>query len=277
MAATPGYSFETGLHSVERALAGLDSALVALSGGVDSSLLIALAARTLGAERVLAVTAVGPLTSVTDERCARQVASVAGVAHRVVAFDPLQIPGFAANPPERCYLCKQRLLALLDDIRVAEGLAVILDGTIADDAEARRPGGRAVAEAGAIRPLADAGFTKEDVRQASHMLGLPTADRPSSPCLASRFPYETPITKEALMTVERAERALHERGFPVVRVRHHGHTARIEVPGEQIARLASEPLRADVTATLRDLGYAYVAVDLMGFRSGSLDEVLPDR
>jgi uncharacterized protein len=205
------------------------------------------------------------------------VARITGAPHQIVHLDPLKIPEFPRNTPRRCYVCRQQLYAALETIRASEGLAAILDGAIADDAGDYRPGSRAAAEAGVVRPLADAGLTKSEVRAISRELGLPTADKPASPCLASRFPYGELITVEGLSTVARAEAFLHERGFPVVRVRHHGRVARIEVPAEQIALLAEEPLRTQVVTKLRDLGYAYICLDMLGFRSGSLNEVLPGR
>jgi uncharacterized protein len=268
---------EQKLLLVEEAISSLGGALVALSGGVDSSLLLALAVRALGPEKVLAVTALGPVESEDDTRSAGEVARLTGATHRVIHLDPLEIPEFPLNTPKRCYVCRLQLYAALEKIRIDEGLAAILDGAIADDALDYRPGSQAASEAGVKRPLADAGLTKEEVRAASRQLGLPTSEKPASPCLASRFPYGEPITVEALGTVAQAESLLHEWGFPVVRVRHHGPLARIEVPAEQIPLLTAEPLRSKVVAALRELGYAYVSLDLLGFRSGSLNEVLPGR
>ena len=260
---------------VEQRLSQFDGVLVAFSGGVDSSLLLALAVRALGAERVLAVTATGSVASEDDEEWARSVAAGLGARHRIVPFDYLAIPGFAANPPDRCYLCRGRLYAVLETIRAEEGLDAVVDGGIEDDSGDYRPGMRATAEAGVLSPLAEAGFTKEEVRAACRSLGLEVAERPASPCLASRFPYGEPITVEALKMVAAAESLLRRRGFPVCRVRHHADVARIEVPAARISELCAEPLRTELVEALRDLGYAYVCVDLLGFRSGSLNETLP--
>jgi uncharacterized protein len=241
---------------------------------VDSSLLLALALEALGPAGVLAVTASGPVESAADLGSARNVAELLGARHIFIEQDPLQIPEFPLNTPQRCYVCRRQLYAALEIIRVEQNLAAIVDGAIADDSQDYRPGSKAAEEIGVKRPLADAGLTKDEVRAVSRTLGLPTADKPASPCLASRFPYGEPITLERLQTVEKAEAVLHEAGFPIVRVRYHGTIARIEVPAERIAELAAEPLRSTVNVALRALGYAYVCVDLQGFRSGSLNEVL---
>ncbi len=261
---------------VEDRIAGLDGAVVALSGGVDSSLLLALAARALPAGKLVAVTAVGSVESEADIESARSLAAGLGVAHECIVLDSLEIPGFADNTPLRCYLCRGQLHQALEKIRTERGFEAVLDGVIAEDSEDYRPGLKAAEEAGVLHPLAEAGMTKPEVREASRLLGLPTAERPASPCLASRFPYGEKITIEGLQTVARAEELLHGWDFPVVRVRHHdgGRLARIEVPVEQVHRLCAEPLRSQVTEAFRALGYTYVSVDLMGFRSGSLNEVL---
>jgi uncharacterized protein len=269
-------SLEDKMDRVRTHVARLDGAVVALSGGVDSSLLLALAVQALPPERLVAVTATGSVESEEDIDSAQAVSARLGARHQCIIVDPLEIPGFADNTPLRCYLCRSQLHESLEEIRMHEGFEAVLDGVIADDSRDYRPGLRAAEEAGVLHPLAEAGFSKEEVREASRVLGLPTSERPASPCLASRFPYGEKITEEDLRTVARAEALLHGWGFPVVRVRHHdkGRLARVEVPADEISRLCTEPLRSQVTVALRELGYVYVCVDLVGFRSGSLNEVL---
>ena len=257
-------------------LTSLNSVVVALSGGVDSSLLLSLATQTLGPQKVLAVTGKGSLISENDLNYAQAVVKQVRAAYRQIDFNPLDLPEFALNKPNRCYLCRKKLYGELELIRVEKGFAAIVDGTIADDAEDYRPGNQAAEEFNVHRPLAKAKLIKEEVRSISRDLGLLSAERPASPCLATRFPYYEEITLGGLQKVSRAETALHDQGFPIVRVRHHdgGRLARIEVPAEEIFRLNEEPARSIITEALRNLGYLYVCVDLLGFRSGSLNDVL---
>lgn len=264
------------MNKAEARVAALNGVVVALSGGVDSSLLLALSSRALPAGKLVAVTAVGAVESEEDIESAAALTARLGVPHDRLALDSMQIPGFADNTPLRCYLCRGQLYKALEGIRAKHGFEAVLDGAIADDSQDYRPGLRAAEEAGVLHPLAEAGFSKDEVREASRSLGLPTSERPASPCLASRFPYGETITLEGLQTVAHAEALLHGWGFPVVRVRHHdqGRLARIEVPAGEISRLCDEPLRSLVTAALKEQGYTYVCVDLGGFRSGSLNEVL---
>ncbi len=268
---------ERKMAQVETRVSGLAGAVVALSGGVDSGLLLALSARVLPINRLIAVTATGPAASEADSESAQALAAGLQVPHDCIVLDPLEIEGFADNSPLRCYLCRRQLQEALERIRVQHGFEAVLDGVIADDHLDYRPGLRAADEAGVLHPLAEAGFSKEEVREASRRLGLPTSDRPASPCLASRFPYGEKITPDGLQMVARAESLLHDRGFPIVRVRHHdqGRLARVEVPAAELVRLCEEPLRSEITVALRALGYIFVCADLMGFRSGSLNEVLP--
>jgi uncharacterized protein len=235
-----------------------------------------LASRALPPGKLVAVTAAGSVESEADIESARALAAAFEVPHDCVVLDSLAIPGFADNTPLRCYLCRGQLHEALEDVRARHELEAVLDGVIADDSRDYRPGLQAAKEAGVLHPLAEADFSKEEVREASRRLGLPTSERPASPCLASRFPYGERITLEGLRTVARAEELLHGWGFPIVRVRHHdeGRLARIEVPADEIRRLCEPPLRAQARAAPKELGYTYVCVDLLGFRSGSLNEVL---
>lgn len=260
-----------------RALLGsVDSALVAFSGGVDSSFLLHEAAGVLGA-RCVALTTVSPTTPPDDKDDAVRLAAALGVTHVVRDTDELAVPGYAANPVNRCYFCKDNLFVICAEEARARGLAVVLDGANVDDLADHRPGLAAAAEQGVRHPLVEAGLTKDDIRAASRAAGLATWDRPASPCLSSRFPYGTAITHEALARVAAAERVLRDLGLRDLRVRHHDTLARIEVPAEAMPLLLEPAVRERVTSELRRLGYAWVTLDLVGFRSGSLNEVLRTR
>ncbi|MFO8012833.1 MAG: ATP-dependent sacrificial sulfur transferase LarE [Phycisphaerae bacterium] len=254
-------------------LGDMDSAAVAFSGGVDSTLLLAEALEVLGREKVLAVTLTGSLFPPEEVHETNALAERLGAEHAVLKQHPLEVAGLADNPPDRCYVCKRALFRSVIELAEERGLAEVLDGSNADDARAHRPGKRALAELGVRGPLREAGLGKADVRALSRRLDLPTADRPSSPCLATRFPYGQPITEAALERVAAAERRLHHLGYAVCRVRDHGDVARIEVPPDQVARLAGRH-HGQIVADLKALGYAYVTVDLEGYRSGAMDEVL---
>ncbi len=249
--------------------------LVAFSGGVDSTLLLKLALDEVDAEGVVAATAHGDVHTAEELEAARAAAARLGVRHLVVHTNELAIPGFAANPPERCFLCRSEMYALLVELARREGMATVVDGANRDDGADYRPGMRAAAALGVRSPLAEAGIGKAEVREWARRLGLPNWDLPASPCLASRFPYGEPLTTAKLQVVAEAEGFLREQGFPTVRVRHHGDTARIEVPDAEISRMADESLRRGIVRRLRGLGYLYVALDLRGFRSGGLNEGLP--
>ncbi|HQD27037.1 MULTISPECIES: ATP-dependent sacrificial sulfur transferase LarE [Methanoculleus] len=246
--------------------------LIAYSGGVDSSLLAALAVRALGKERVRCVLLDSPLIPRREVEAARKTAARLDLPLEVVAFPILEDEAFRANRPDRCYTCKKASARLLKDLARREGIGTVADGTNLSDLGTYRPGLAAGDEEGISHPLADACATKDDVRRIAHECGLSLWSKPSAACLATRLPYGTEITEEALARIEAAEDALHDRGFSQVRVRLHGDVARIEVPPEEMERLFS--MRDDVTAALRKIGFTYVALDLAGYRSGSMDEVL---
>jgi pyridinium-3,5-biscarboxylic acid mononucleotide sulfurtransferase len=263
----------------ERLLAWLrerGSALIGYSGGVDSTYLASVALEALGPARVLAVIGRSSSYPAAQWAAALDVAARWSIPVLEIDTDELNDPRYAANPTDRCYYCKQELWRLLVPLAHERGLAVVLDGTNADDLTDYRPGARAAAEHGVLSPLASLGFTKEDIRERSRERGLPTWAQPSSPCLASRLPYGTPVTTERLRRVERAEAALRAAGVVGdLRVRDHGDLARVEVTPSALAdwlsRQGAGAYGDRLAAAVRGAGFTEVAVDLAGFRSGSLN------
>jgi uncharacterized protein len=244
--------------------------VVAYSGGVDSSLLLAVAHEQLGV-RALGVIGVSDSYASRELELALAQARRLGARVETVTTGELADPVFASNPTDRCYHCKRELHRRLVEVAAREGGAALMDGTIADDLADWRPGRRAAAEHGVRSPLAELGFTKQDVREAARALGLASAGKPASPCLASRIPYGTTITRENLSQVERGEALLRDLGFVESRVRHHGELARIEVPLADLPRLTAQPIREAAEHGLRSLGFRWVTVDLAGLRSGNLN------
>ncbi len=248
-------------------------AAVAFSGGVDSSVVAAAAFQALG-ERSVAVTVASEFVPASEIGQAASVAGAIGIRHEVLRLNVLEDEKIASNPPERCYYCKRGDFGAILEIAERRGLEVF-DGTNADDARTRRPGLKALLEMGIKSPLNELNIGKDEVREIARRLKLPNAERPSSPCLASRFPYGMRIIEDDLERVGQAEEFLRSLGFSELRVRHHGALAKIELPAGDMPLVMAPETREKIVAKLLSLGYNYVALDLMGFRSGSMDEALP--
>ncbi len=247
---------------------------VAFSGGVDSTLLLTVAHEVLK-ERCLAVIATSSTYPQKEYESALEFVRSRGIPHVTIVSEELDIPGFRDNPPDRCYHCKKELFTKIRQVADARGLLGVADGTNADDAHDYRPGGRAVEELGILRPLKKAGLTKEDIRTISReVYRLPTADKPAMACLASRFPYGSTISEEKLRQVETIETFLTERGMPGSRARHHGDVLRLELPPNKLALMLDAELRGACVKLAKELGFVYVTLDLEGYRTGSMNEVL---
>lgn len=248
------------------------SVCIGYSGGVDSVFLSKVAVDVLGADRVLAVTGLSASYPGVQHEIALECVRRFGIPHLEVGTDELADPNYAANPINRCYFCKTELWSRLSDVAAARGLAVVLDGSNADDVGDHRPGMQAAREHGVRSPLLEVGLTKAEIRELSRRLGLPTWDQPAAPCLASRISYGLAVTPERLRQVEAAETVLREHGFREFRVRHHGEIARLEVRPEELSR--GLELAATLDHAIRALGFRRVLLDLEGYRQGSLNETL---
>ena len=249
-------------------------ALVAFSGGVDSTLLLKVCRDVLGPANVTAVTGVSRTYTPEEKRAARRAARELGVRHVLIETDELACAAFAANPADRCYHCKRELFGRIAGLARTLRIDAFYDASNVDDLADYRPGRRATEEFGVASPLVEAGFTKKDVRALSKRLGLATWDKPANPCLASRIPYGTPITVETLEKIQAGEKFLHGLGFPVVRLRHHGELARIEVPAADFARILRPATARKIARRLRSLGYLWTALDVEGYRMGSLNRAV---
>jgi uncharacterized protein len=259
------------LAALRGILAGIRSALVAYSGGVDSAFLLWTALDVLGPEQVLAATCSSPIFSQRELDAAEEIARQMGVPHRFIPTYQMQDPQFVLNPPHRCYLCKREMLSRLAEVAREKRLACVIEGSNLDDRDEYRPGTQAVREAGVCSPLKEARLTKTEIRSLSRHAGLPTWSNPAQTCLATRFPYDSHITLDGLARVEAGEALLQKMGFGQLRVRDHTPIARIEVATEEVPRLAHPEEAARVVAEFKKIGYLYVTLDLEGYRRGSLD------
>ncbi len=254
-------------------LGGFRGAIVAFSGGVDSSYLAFLSHRTLGSAARI-ITALSPSVSRSQEEMVRRFVARYGVNHQFIRTDEMNDPDYAANPDNRCYFCKSELFDRLRNLQKEWAVDAIFDGTNADDLGDYRPGSKAAAEKAIVSPLAEVGMTKSDIRARSQEWGLETWDMPATPCLASRLPYGVQVTPEKLRQVEAAESFLRSLGFTEFRVRHHESLARLEIAPAEMPKILDPTVFDHVNRELKALGYQYVTLDLQGFRSGSLNELL---
>jgi len=272
--ATPSPELRAKEAALEARLARAGRVLVAFSGGVDSSYLALAAHRALGAG-ALAVTAVSPSYPESHRRVAEDVVRRFGIAHRFVDTHEMLRAGYRANGPDRCYHCKSELFEVLGRLRDELGFDAVAYGVNRDDTGDFRPGHRAAEERGVLSPFLDVALGKAEIRALSRAAELPTAELPASACLASRIPYGTEVTPERLAQVEEAEERLRGLGFRQLRVRHHGAVARVEIAPDELPRALDTEVARAIVAALKPLGFRYVALDLEGYRTGALNEVLP--
>ncbi|HTG16309.1 MAG TPA: ATP-dependent sacrificial sulfur transferase LarE [Blastocatellia bacterium] len=268
-----GVALEEKEQRLRELVRGYDSLIVAFSGGADSAYLAYVAHSELG-DRALAVTGDSASYPTFQRELADRLTNQFGIHHEIIFTEEFEDTNYTSNPPDRCYYCKNELYTKLAELAQTRGFATICDGSNADDVGDYRPGRQAAREIGVRSPLEECGLTKAEIRELSRRAGLPTWNEPASACLSSRVPYGQVVTIEKLSMVDKAEIALKELGFRQVRVRHHGDVARIEVAEEELPRALDSEMAGRMSAALKALGFRYVALDLEGYRTGSLNEVL---
>jgi uncharacterized protein len=259
-------------EDLKRSIKRMERVAVAYSGGVDSSLLLKVAASCIPEGDLVALTAVSPSLPASELQDAHEIACQISVNHVLIESNEIEDPNYRGNSSDRCFYCKQVVFGLFREYAEKHGYSYLIDGTNADDVSDHRPGRRAASEHGVRSPLGEVGLTKDEIRQLAKQMGLPNWDKPAAACLASRVPYGTQVDVETLAQIERAEEALKRMGFKQLRVRHHGDIARLELEPEAFDRVLS--MREQINAELKSFGYVYIALDLAGFRSGSMNAAL---
>lgn len=259
---------------LKKIIKSMGKVCIAYSGGVDSSFLAGICKDAVGPQNVLAVTAVSETYTSTEKAWAEEIAKYIGIDHILLNTSEIEDEGFVINTPRRCYHCKKNFYNKLIPLAQSRGFDVICDGNHMDDASDYRPGREAATEYGVRSPLAESNITKTDIREISFSMGLPGWDRPSNPCLASRIPYGSFITVEKLQAIQNAEAFIKSMGFRLLRVRHHGDVARIELPAEDIPRMIDAGISDSINRKLKEIGFTWVCIDIVGYRMGSLNETI---